>query len=370
MPTPTPGAGKVGVTVLSGFLGSGKTTLLRRIVRDPVLGPRIAVIVNDLGELGLDHELIASEGATPTMRVQELTSGCICCTLRSDLGEALMQLGSGQGLLRRPEHILIEPSGIARASEVSFAVNALGFDAPVYTDAVITLVDAHSARRARAEQPELFDDQLRSADLVLLNKRDLVADRAEAEALEAWVRPLAPRATFLWTEQSQIDPALLLGSGGLEHRPETKTEPDHAPEPDHEHEPDEPHAHAPGRSAAPEAHGFAAISIPVPACLDQGALEDFLDAESERVFRIKGILDVLLLPDAAPGAPRRVRPLLVQAVGDRVDLDTIAADSPLYRAPRRLIFIGAAAALDRDRLERALREAEASATTDADTDAG
>src|SRR5690349_3823293 len=112
---------KVGVTVISGFLGSGKTTLLQRLVRDPVLGPKVAIIVNDLGELGLDHELIASQGTTPTLQVTSLISGCVCCTLRSDLGEALLQLAKGVGLLRPPEHILIEPSGVARASEVSFA---------------------------------------------------------------------------------------------------------------------------------------------------------------------------------------------------------------------------------------------------------
>ena len=148
------GERKVPVTVISGFLGSGKTTLLRRLLSDPSLPRKLAVLVNDLGELGLDHEIIASESDTPTLRVTELTSGCVCCTLRSELGEALVSLARGDGLKQPPEHILIEPSGIARASEVSFAVNALSFDAPVECDAVVTVIDLHTAERAHREHPD------------------------------------------------------------------------------------------------------------------------------------------------------------------------------------------------------------------------
>src|SRR5262245_16768019 len=134
----------VGVTVVSGFLGSGKTTLLRRIVSDPAIGARVAVIVNDVGELGLDPELVRSAGHTPTLRVTEMVSGCICCTLTGELTDALRGLLRGDGMPngKPPEHIFIEPSGIARASEVSFAINAIGFEEPLKCDAVITLVDA------------------------------------------------------------------------------------------------------------------------------------------------------------------------------------------------------------------------------------
>ena len=199
------GERKTAVTVVSGFLGSGKTTLLRRLLSDPNLPQKLAVLVNDLGELGLDHEIIASETETPTLRVTELVSGCICCTLRSELGEALSALARGDGLARPPEHILIEPSGIARASEVSFAVNALSFDVPVECDAVVTVIDLHNAERAHREHPDLFEDQVRAADLLILNKIDLVPDRDTQTRLSTWLRSLSPRAQQVFADHAMVD---------------------------------------------------------------------------------------------------------------------------------------------------------------------
>ena len=324
---------QVGVTVISGFLGSGKTTLLQRIVRDPVLGPKVAVIVNDLGELGLDQELIASEGTTPTLRVTSLVSGCVCCTLRSDLGEALLQLGRGIGVPRRPEHILIEPSGVARASEVSFVVNALGFDAPVQTDAVVTLVDAYNALRSYREHPELFADQLRSADLVLLNKSDLLPDAAARAALWDLVAELAPRASRAFCEQSAVDPALLLGELAPTAAAARRTlDSAGAAALDPRAMPPRPGAAVTIPKGRPAAHGIVAVTIPVPFVVKRAALEDFLDAQADRIFRIKGVVDA----ETESG----VTPMTVQAVGDRVDLDAIAPASPLAGAARQLIFIG------------------------------
>lgn len=328
----------VGVTVISGFLGSGKTTLLRRLVADPVVGKKLAVIVNDLGELGLDPGLVRSASATATMKVTEMFSGCICCTLQGDLQQALLALARGEGLESPPEHILIEPSGVARASELSFAINAIGTEAPVRTDAVITLVDAHNAARSHHEHPELFEDQLRAADLVLLNKSDLLSTEAEREALRTLVQALAPRATLLWTEQARISTELLLGRLHLQDEPPETGDDTH----------EDAHS-SPAHRHAPQAHGIAALTLAVPFEVDLGALEDLLDTLADTIFRIKGVVVGGREQEAAV-------PTLVQAVGDRVELDAIGADSPLVAAPRRLIFIGSEGALDRARLEAGLAE--------------
>lgn len=305
-------ADKIGVTVIAGFLGSGKTTLLRRVVADPRLGPEVAVIVNELGALGLDQELIAGSRQTAALRVQELMSGCICCTLRGELGEALAELAEGRaGPV--PRHILIETSGAARASETSFAVNAVGFDVPVQTDAVVTVVDAHLCRRAAAEHGELFEDQVRSADVLLINKGDLLPRAEDREALTEWLRPLAPRSLLLWTEQAAIDPALLLGAV-LRPERETGVAEAHPPE-DHT-----AHGH-------PAAHGLSSRTLPVAGPVFEAELESWLEDLSDRVFRVKGVVD-------AEGGP-----LLVQAVGDRIELS--ALPTTLAGSTRRLIFIGA-----------------------------
>ncbi|MCS6915600.1 MAG: GTP-binding protein [Myxococcales bacterium] len=317
---------RIGVTVVAGFLGSGKTTLLRRIVRDPEVGPGAAVIVNELGALGLDEELIQAEMQTRTLHLQQLASGCICCTLRGDLVDALRELARGSAG-PPPTHVFIETSGAARASEVSYAVNAVGFDEPVQTDAVVTLVDGWNAGRARREHRELFEDQVRTADIVLLNKADLQPNPAARAALLDELRPLAPRATWLWTERSAIDPKLLVGHVSLDHPM--------PPQP------------APAASSQGDTHGFMALTLPVPGPLDREALEEALEGLADTVFRIKGVVEVV-----EPGQP--AAPLLVQAVGDRIELDPIAG-AALERSPRRLIFIGAA--LDRARLEAAIAAA-------------
>ena len=354
---------KVGVTIISGFLGAGKTTLLRRLVCDERFGPRLAILVNDVGELGLDPELVRSAGSAPTLRVTELVSGCICCTLQGEFVTALRTLIHGEGLPRKPEHILIEPSGIARASELSFAVNAIGSEEPVETDAVITLVDAHNARRAFAEQPDLFVDQVRSADLILINKADLLPDPADRQRLLDWLRPMAPRANLLWTAQAQLDPMLLFGKLDLlaEGPPHASTAPSqpgppHAATGPHADEHDDAHRHGPPQE------GMTALTLPVPFVVDRDRLEDFLDAQADRIFRIKGIVSARWRDGGEP-ATSDPAPTLVQAVGDRVDIDRLPADSPLCSAPRRLIFIGSPGALDRARLTQELRET-------ADGDAG
>lgn len=331
---------KTPVTVISGFLGSGKTTLLRRILRSSDWPQKLAVIVNDLGELGLDQELIAVETQTPTVRVTELTSGCICCTLQSELGEALSSLVRGEGLKTQPQHILIEPSGVARASEVSFSINALSFETPVVCDAVVTLVDLHNAERAYREHSDLFEDQVRSADLLVLNKIDLVPDMREQNRIATWLAEIAPRAQQVFASHGNLDAQLLLGQFDFFGN---RTPPADSCAPFVSHN---------VSSDKQSAHGISAVTISVPYPLNWNALEDLLDGLADSIFRIKGIVERANPPGTEPATT----PILVQAVGDRVDWDEIPAKSPLARAPRRLIFVGNQHACDETLLRSALEK--------------
>lgn len=326
----------IGVTVIAGFLGSGKTTLLRRVVRDERFGKGVAVIINELGALGLDQELVRSEETTATMYLRQLVSGCICCSLRGDLLSALQEIASGRDR-PPPRHILVETSGAARASEVSYAINAIGFEAPFRTDSVLTLVDVHSAARAYREHEDLFEDQLRVADVLLLNKSDLLEDEHQREVMRSWIATMAPRATLIWTVEANIDPALLLEPDSHGYEDSRISASSANEEVDHRRD------HQGGR-----AHGLESLTLAVPRPLNRNSLENLFESLADRIFRIKGVVDVL------DGSRRS--PLLVQVVGDRIEMDEIAQSSPLIESRRRLIFIGTE--LDEAYLRSALVEVE------------
>jgi len=296
---------RVGVLLVGGFLGAGKTTLLSRLVRDPSVGPRLAVLVNELGSLGLDGELVRAASESASLRTVQLDSGCLCCTLKGELGEALLELArpaSGPP----PAQIVVELSGAALASEVHFQVATQALEAPYFADGLVCVVDAHQAQRWAKEAEGLFVDQLARADLVLLSKLDLATDEERAGALELIAR-LAPQARVVPSSFGAVAPSLLLGM-------HSATLP----------------------SASPQAHAHALIGETV--CIDgpvsQAALEAMLEDLSSSLFRIKGVVEV-----RAPEGPRTI---LVQCVGDQITLEPFSGAS----SPARLTFIGPADAVD------------------------
>lgn len=288
----------IGVTVVSGFLGSGKTTLLRRIVSDPAVGPGLAVLVNELGALGLDGDLIAAAGETAQLRTVELSSGCLCCTLVGELGPALAELARPTDGRSPPTHILIETSGAAMASEVRFQIGVAGLPIAVRPEAVVTLIDARLAPREALEHAALFEDQLRAADLLILNKVDLVDADQRQQRLQ-WLRELAPQAGIIESVRAAVDPALLLGLVPMGKAV--------------------PAAHQPG------SHGFSSLTVVLEAPVRAAALEDLLDALAHEVFRMKGLV-------------RTEAGLMeVHAVGDQVELTP--STSPASHVTPRLVFI-------------------------------
>lgn len=220
------------VTLLAGFLGAGKTTLLNRLLRSDSAS-RFAVLVNDFGDLNVDADLVAGQEAD----VLRLEGGCICCTMQSGLTSAAMYL---VGRDTPPEHILVEASGISDPMPIAAGLMAPGLQRHLRLDSVLTVIDAERAPYPDGHDvQELVASQIKSANIVLLNKVDLVEDDKIAD-LRAWIKEWTPGARILETKHADVPiPVLLDGAVPLPSVHEVHSNEDHG----HSHEHDEDHAH-------------------------------------------------------------------------------------------------------------------------------
>src|SRR5512135_2710297 len=206
-PAPDTTASKIPVTVLTGYLGAGKTTLLNRILSEPH-GKKYAVIVNEFGEIGIDNELVVNADE----EVFEMNNGCICCTVRGDLVRII------DGLMRRKgkfDAIIVETTGLADPAPVAqtfFMDEQVG--AKTKLDAVVTVADAMWLKDRLKDAPEA-KNQIAFADVILINKTDLVAPPELAE-IEARIRGINPYARLHRTERAKIDIAEVLGRNAFD----------------------------------------------------------------------------------------------------------------------------------------------------------
>jgi G3E family GTPase len=196
--------GAIPITLITGFLGAGKTTLLNTILRAEH-GLRVAVLVNDFGEVNIDSLLIVGvEGETVS-----LANGCICCTIRDDLLQATLQVINRPD---RPEYIIVETSGISDPEAVALTFLTPELRPHVALDSILTLVDADQVLALSGQDAILAIDQVAVADIVVLNKADLAGPDGIARA-GAWVREITPRARILEAVHGQVPLELVLGVG-------------------------------------------------------------------------------------------------------------------------------------------------------------
>ncbi|GGX49775.1 cobalamin biosynthesis protein CobW [Tateyamaria omphalii] len=302
---------KVPVTVITGFLGSGKTTLVRHLMQNPQ-GKRLAVVVNEFGDVGVDGEILKSCAIPdcPAENIMELANGCICCTVADDFIptiEALMALDP------QPEHILIETSGLALPKPLLKAFDWPDIRSRITVDGVIALADAEAVASGRFapdvaavdaqreaddsldhETPlsEVFEDQISCADIILLTKPDLAGPDGIAKA-KAVIEAEAPRTLpVVEVAEGVVDPRVILGL-------EAAAEDDMDARPSH-HDGHDDHEH----------DDFESVIIDIPEISDPAELVARIEAmaKTQNILRVKGYAAVI-------GKPMR---LLVQAVGARV----------------------------------------------------
>jgi G3E family GTPase len=200
-----PLASRLPVTVITGFLGSGKTTLLRRLLRDPGMH-RAAVIINEFGEVGLDHELVEASNEQMTL----LSNGCLCCTLRTDLQETLRELFIKRraGEVIDFDRVFVETTGLADPAPVLHSLASDGLLGAQYRlNGVVTLVDAVNGIGSLAIMPEAVK-QAAVADRLVITKTD-IADTGEVGRLQALLRNLNPYALVSVAVDGMLDPDLL-----------------------------------------------------------------------------------------------------------------------------------------------------------------
>jgi len=285
MPT-APSPDKIPVTVLTGYLGAGKTTLLNRILSEPH-GKKFAVIVNEFGEIGIDNELVVNADE----EVFEMNNGCICCTVRGDLVRII------DGLMRRKgkfDAIIVETTGLADPAPVAqtfFMDEAVG--AKTKLDAVITIADAKWLADRLKDAPEA-KNQIAFADVILINKTDLVAPD-ELRELEARIRGLNPYARLHRTERAQIDINEVLGRNAFDLDRILEIEPSFLETDEHHHDHGHDHHHHHGNGLKHyHDEEMQSVSLKTGKPLNPDKffpwVQDLVAKEGPNILRCKGIL--------------------------------------------------------------------------------
>lgn len=302
---------KIPVTVITGFLGSGKTTLIRHLMMNPQ-GKRLAILVNEFGTVGVDGDILKScaDESCPIENIVELANGCICCTVADDFIPTIEAL---MAMPQRPDHILIETSGLALPKPLLKAFDWPAIRSKITVDGVIALADAEAVAAGRFapdvaavdaqraaddsidhETPlsEVFEDQISCADIILLSKADLAGEAGLAEARRVIAAETPREIPMIAMTDGVIDPRVILGLNAAAEDDIDARPSHHDGHDDHEHD------------------DFESVVIDLPEVTDADALQAAIIrlAREQHILRVKGYV-------AVTGKPMR---MLVQAVGERI----------------------------------------------------
>jgi G3E family GTPase len=291
------------VTIVAGYLGAGKTTLINRILTAHT-GQKITVLVNDFGAINIDARLIrAQDGA-----VMQLANGCICCSIQSDLKEQLQELVRAS---ERPDHLVIETSGVSDPARVAAVLQHPGLKETTRIDAVVALADLENTQ---GHADPLFRLQLEIADVLILNKVDLVTDAELSRFRARWT---FPALRVLEAVRADVPLDLILGLSAPE-----RVAPD---------------------SVAPD-HGFWTAAWQLAAPLDYAMFKQAVAALPATVFRAKGFLYLKDLPEEK---------VIFQQVGSRTEFAKAGPWGDSTPATE-LVFIGRGKALESAELDHLL----------------
>jgi G3E family GTPase len=317
--------------VIGGFLGAGKTTLLNHVLTAEH-GHRVGVLVNDFGSINVDAELIADVDDD----MVSLANGCVCCSIRMDLIQAVLRMAD---LPDRPEHILIESSGVANPAGIVKSFLEPDLWGTVQLDGVITVVDAEQALEIPAEEARLARTQVAGGDLILLNKVDLVDDETLGR-VHRWIDDIRPGVQVINTSYCRLPIEILFGALAATPEPSSGSGDLEA----HVHEVAVSDSQQPGDHDVGHDLVFDTWTYTADVPLELGLVVEILKHLPSTVFRVKGFVHAIDEPESR---------IVVQMVGRRA----VVSPTRTWGAERprtRLVFISRRDTVNYPAIERAL----------------